>query len=209
MNEAVYITDKAERKLSAYLRLAEAEISGFGLAAMDTEGFLVINDIFILQQESGMAHTVLDGESMHELAYAISQRGGNVEDICLWWHSHGKGGTFFSTTDTDTIERFAELGRPWMLSLVSNQRLEHNLRLDFYHPIYATVEKVELKKFTQIDPNLDKRIQAEITRKVRKPPPPPAPQPVTRFYQNGWGNWPHDKELESYLRNVPGITLLD
>lgn len=166
----MYIEQKADQRLSAYLRLAEAEISGFGIVER-REDCLVITDIFILPQEAGRAHTELDTEALQDLLYGLLQEGKDPADIGLWWHSHGSGGSFFSSTDEATIERFAELGSLWMLSLVSNHRLDHNLRLDFYEPIRATVEDLKLQKFDIIDEKFDRRIAQEIENKVWSSPP--------------------------------------
>src|SRR3990167_3000416 len=212
MSDNVFITDDAERKLSAYFRLAEGEISGFGTIEQ-ANGFLIVNYIFILHQVSGVAHTELDTDAMQELLYEMLKRGTNPEQIALWWHSHGTGGTFFSNVDDDTIERFAEFGRPWMLSLVGNRRLDRRLRLDFYTPIRATVEDISLLRVLPPNDKLDRRIEAEINRKVRKPPPTPV-----RSYPNAMVGYPWwqggkgdgiEKEIAELMSQAPGAAFLE
>lgn len=166
----MYIEQKAEQQLSAYLRLAKGEISGFGVVER-REDYLVVTDIFILPQEAGNAHTELDTDALQDLLYGLLRDGKDPATIGLWWHSHSNFGAFFSSTDDDTIERFAELGSPWMLSLVSNHQLEHNLRLDFYEPLRATVENLTLQKSEAVDEKFDRRIAQEIEAKVRPSPP--------------------------------------
>lgn len=225
MSEIVHITDKAEQRLSSYLRQAEGEISGFGLVRKDGD-LLVVHEIFILEQESGGAHTVLDTDAMQNLLYTLLQKGVGPEEVTLWWHSHGSGSAFFSDVDDDTIDRFAEFGRPWMLSLVSNRSLQHRLRVDFYDPIRATIEDVELRQFSRIDVNFDRKVAAEIARKVRKPIPVPQqhggynwwdfPPTNGRKHDPAWQQKMKqleegdelDREIEQMMRQAPGAVLV-
>lgn len=214
MPEVVYITDAAEQRLSAYLRLAEGEISGFGLVRKQ-EDFLVVHEIFILDQESGSAHTELDTDAMQELLYQLLKGGSSPEEVTLWWHSHGMSSTFFSGTDDDTIDRFALFGRPWMLSLVSNRKLQHRLRLDFYDPIRATVDDIELRMFSRRNDKIDRNVEREISKKVRKPIPQPFQQYGMDWYKNKLGpknggrkgNTTIDEEIEAMMREAPGLAI--
>ena len=197
----VHITDLAEQKLSSYLRQAEGEISGFGIVEEDY-GMLLVTDILILPQEAGAGHTDLDMDAQQELLYEMLRRKQDPATVSLWWHSHAEMDTFFSSTDEGTIDNFAELGRDWMLSLVSNHQLEHNLRLDFYKPIRTTVEDIELRRLSRINDTFDRRILAEIRAKVREKLPP---QP---FYRpNGEVTGDNQEELIKYLMEHGAVTV--
>lgn len=168
----IYINQDADDKLSAYLRAVAGEISGFGTGKNEGNLF-IIDDIFILPQEAGKAHTELDEDAMQNLLWQMIQDGKDPESVCVWWHSHGNGASFMSNTDDATVDMFADYGRPWMISIVSNCKLEHKCQIDFYKPVRAGIEDVTIKRIPSPNNRLVKRIEKEIEKKVRKPPPIP------------------------------------
>lgn len=163
MELKVNILSEAFEKLKLYIECAAGEISGLGTVE-NINNTLVVTDVFILPQESSSSNTELDDEAISDLLLSWDEQGLPLEKLKLWWHSHGNMGTFWSTTDDNTIEK---LGSSWMLSIVGNKKNEFLARFDLYSPLKLTVDNLALSELKAPNTELKNTIKEEIKEKVR------------------------------------------
>ena len=160
----IYITPEAKSKLDLYIRLCPDEISGLGKVERFDNVFLV-RDIYLLQQEVTAGSTDLDPEAVAKFLLKAVQDGIDTVTLSLWWHSHVNMGTFWSGTDTATIERFQNEA---MLSIVGNKKGEYLTRLDIYNPFRFHFDELTLTVYNAVDETLEEVIKHEIKEKVSK-----------------------------------------
>jgi hypothetical protein len=157
----VYITPEAKQRLDLYVDAVSGEISGLGKATI-VSGNLFIEDVYLLEQESGGADTELKPEAVSELINELLAEGEDPQHVKLWWHSHGSMGVFWSGTDDKTAEGFAN---GWMLSLVLNKKGEYKSRLDVYEPVHLVADNLEM---VVAYPEADAQLKAEIAEEVKE-----------------------------------------
>lgn len=82
------------------------ELSGMGITRVvgDT---IYVDDVQMLEQKNGAAHTDIDATAVSKLMYEWRERTGEVN---FWWHSHANMGVFWSSTDIDTIKQLGKQG---------------------------------------------------------------------------------------------------
>lgn len=168
---------QAWRKMLTYVQLAPGEINGWSFVRMVSPGLLYVGDadeVFIINQTvtPGSADNSSGDVAMAMYQAMVRERG---EDLRLQWHSHVHGQPVFSRTDTGTMDRQADAGSTWLVSLVLNKYGQVTARLDFYSPIRVSTDlRVCLE--TEIDPELVKLCAADmvehVTLRETVPPPP-------------------------------------
>lgn len=97
------------------------EISGFGTTTKRREGeedIIRVESLHIYPQECSAGGTVLDDEALTK-AYLEMQK--NHEVLNFWWHSHVNFSTFFSGTDTSTMEDISKDGG-FVVGLCTNKK---------------------------------------------------------------------------------------
>ena len=145
------------------------EISGLGKISIN-EDEITVEDIQIFNQEVSGAHTVLDKRELGKFYDKIIQEEGDLTNWKLWWHSHCNMESFFSSTDTDTIDDFDNetVADNWGLAIVGNHKMELMARLDIYSPMRITIP---ISKFiiSYDDPEITEAVTNEILEKVSKP----------------------------------------
>jgi hypothetical protein len=163
----VYISPDAMQKLSMYVDEADGEISGLGKVLLDNKK-MFIQDIYLLPQVSGYSDTELDAEAVPQFMMEMIERGEQMEQIKLWWHSHAKMNVFWSGTDTETSSKFSN---GWMLSLVMNKEGKMLCRLDVYEPVDLVVDNI-LLEVAAAPPSAEfvAAIKEEVKRKVKSKP---------------------------------------
>lgn len=128
-------------QLLAYTRAVDFEISGLGSASYK-DGVYRINELCLVEQKGGQAHTKLDPTSISKLmVQRIKQK--NMAPLNVWWHSHVNLGTFWSRTDEDTAKELAR-NKPFMLGLVGVQNGEIRCRVDLGQPYPLSFDTVPL-----------------------------------------------------------------
>lgn len=169
MSIILKITRQAYNEMSAYIKYAKDEISGLGEVKKNGNCFTV-EKIHLFKQIVTSCSTDLSGDAVHEMLYAALA--GNVEpaNLRLWWHSHVNMSTFWSGTDTATINEFSA---PWMISIVGNKKGSMLCRFDLYEPIRLNIDEIPLQIEEKVDPELEARVREEIATKVFYPPPLP------------------------------------
>lgn len=157
------------KRLRAYVLAVPTEISFLGKVLKQNNHNIILEDIFLLPQVVGGAHTVLDKESLGQFYDAIMQKGEDPSPWRAWIHSHADMQAFYSTTDENTIESF-DLERPddnWFLSIVVNRAGTLIPRIDIFSPYRTTIMNIEWDVvFDQKD--IEENIQKEIKEKVVK-----------------------------------------
>lgn len=94
------------------------EISGLGLTRIDGDT-IYIEDVKMLEQKNGAAHTDIEAEAAAKIMYDWRERNGEVN---FWWHSHVDMSTFWSGQDMTTIKQLG--GQGLCVAAVFNKRGE-------------------------------------------------------------------------------------
>lgn len=117
----IWIPRLEYQKVMHWVQRAPNEVSGFGLCSWNRElASVVIHRAFLSKQESGSATTELDATALSQLMYQTRDEPGELQ---WWWHSHANMATFWSNTDSDTIQTVAANG--WLAATVFNKRGEN------------------------------------------------------------------------------------
>ena len=168
-NMKIKISATAYTKLYYYIKECEDEISGFGLVVPLQDSFL-ITDIFIFEQTVGSAETELEKDDVAKFLMDFDAKGGDISKIKLWWHSHADMTSFFSETDTSTIETLGETF-DYIVSLVGNHKMEIKTRVDIFKvggvDSTFTEEDNEFSVWVDTNEELQKQIKKEIEEKVK------------------------------------------
>lgn len=166
-NILILFTIKAFLKLQSYVAHADGEISGMGL--VDKQGNkLIVQDLYLIEQESGYADTEMDGKALAKLYDKLSQQGVDESKLKLWWHSHGDIGVCWSPIDEATINDWDQEKEDnnWFLSVVTNKRGDMKVRVDTFSPFRIILDDLPWK-FDLFDSELDKQIAEEVKQKVK------------------------------------------
>ena len=102
----VQIARMALEKIQYLVRKDRQEISGLGITRVvgDT---IFVDDVKMLDQVRGPAHTDIDAEAAAKLMFEWREREGNLN---FWWHSHVNMGVFWSSQDLATIRDMGKQG---------------------------------------------------------------------------------------------------
>lgn len=165
MEMKAQLSHKAWMKMKAYVDLCEFEISGLGKVEI-IDGDMVVTDVAIFEQTVSAAHSDISGASLAKFQTELIKKGESPKAWFLWWHSHAKMSTFFSGTDTSTIDSSTDF--PMMLSIVTNHQHEFSARFDLYRPLRMTqILKVEILE--EEDDETTEACRKEIAKKVSVP----------------------------------------
>tara|TARA_R100001463_G_scaffold113743_1_gene168887 strand:+ start:205 stop:1410 length:1206 start_codon:yes stop_codon:yes gene_type:complete len=131
MNEIqVNISSKNFNKMISYARKTyekhKTEVSGYAPVYINEEGVMDIQEPVIMDQECSSTNTTLKKEAISEYISKVS-----IEEkdklpnnlMFMWWHSHHTMEAFWSSTDIEAINEFAENGPA--LSVVVNNKGEY------------------------------------------------------------------------------------
>lgn len=151
------------QKLQTYADNVDTEIGGLGKVILE-KGEFTITDVFLLEQEATSGECELSAEGVAVLYDELLDNDEDVDDIKMWWHSHGTMGVFFSKTDTDTMD---EWPGDWIVAIVINKKKELKARFQVQKPIpmYMDLDvEIEYPVVVNIQALID-----EIDLKVTKP----------------------------------------
>lgn len=139
------------------------EIGGLliGHISPDDPMRIVVTDVTVPKQKVTGASIDFDDASINE---QLSELFFNESDdgFIGWWHTHGTGGTFWSSTDQkDGINKFltplvtnddTELSAKWIVSIVMNASGEMLGRVDYLHytPFGASIQTVNDVSITSL-----------------------------------------------------------
>lgn len=149
-----------------YVRLSPGEVSGLGEVVTTADGRLLINKLYLFEQEATATDTTISEETISKFLTDSVRLGANLELLKLWWHSHADMGVFWSGQDDSTIENFKN---SWMLSVVANKKGEYLARLDFWEPFRMTLDDCPFFEARFVHPDLQAEWKKEVEEKVKKP----------------------------------------
>ena len=175
-NPVIKIKEEAWDKLWQYIMAVHGEISGYGHAYIHSEKdieskdhSIIIEDIFILDQESGGASTKLEEGAIHK--YLADEVRASIKEerktrpLNVWWHSHGTMGTFWSSTDRQAQDERANSN--WMVHIVGNRHLEYLCKVVSYKPIRHDWDDVKIIPIKKDEPIVvSDEIKKEVDEKV-------------------------------------------
>ena len=177
----LYVDPTVMKRIMYYTQAADGEVSGLGTLIKDDKGRYVVNQVFLLEQESSGADTELKPEAISKLMTDMINRKEDPSTLKFWWHSHASMGVFWSGTDDSCAET---LSKEFAFSLVVNKAREMRCRLDLYNPFRITFDGVKVTEIVQEDVNLKEECEKEVKEKVKSP-------------GQYWKNW-HDKDHGGY-----------
>lgn len=120
MNIELQIPKETFAKIMHWVNKSDKEVSGFGKVKFWKEtGVFEVQDVYLLKQENGSAHTDIDPASLSKLLYTSREVEG---DLRFWWHSHVNMAVFWSAQDRETINELGQNG--WIVASVFNKKEE-------------------------------------------------------------------------------------
>lgn len=159
------------KKMTYYIKHAEGEISGLAKVERDKEDKSIFNivDIVLLEQTCSGVTTTLDADSIAKFYNSLIKDKQDTGAWKCWWHSHANMDTFWSSTDSATIESLdPETDKDnYIISIVSNKKEEVLARIDCFDPIRATVDNLTVE-IPYIDNDLEESCKLEVEEKVKK-----------------------------------------
>jgi hypothetical protein len=172
----IYITDEAYEKMWQYVKAVGTEIEGLGHAYLNTERdpesserMIVIEDIFILEQEVTSASATIKEDAIHK--YLEDKiRKGDMRPINVWWHSHADMGTFWSGTDTGTAGKF--MNADWMIHIVGNLKGKYRAKLNIYKPYPIPIDDCIIERVKEgfhgieVSDEIKKEVEEKVTKKT-------------------------------------------
>ena len=102
--DRIIIPEHLYQKMYGYTYAAKGEISGLGKVEIKGED-IYVKDIIITKQETSVAGTTLNSKALAGFIVELAQRGENLENWKLWWHTHNDFGVSWSHTDDWSNER--------------------------------------------------------------------------------------------------------
>jgi len=173
------------QKLQAYTSVAKGEIGGLGRVSIDEKkGELTITEVFLIEQEASTAECELSAEGVAQLYSDLITEGKDVDDIMLWWHSHGDMKSFFSKTDDETMN---EWPGHWIVGLVINKKDELEARLQIQKPLKMYMElDIAINYPRVVD---DELVKAEVEAKVKHTTYVPSKSNLPTTYNYGYGKY--------------------
>ena len=162
----LFIDPVVMKRIMYYAQAADGEVSGLGTVVKDDKGRMVVNQVYLLEQESSGADTELNSEAISKLMTDMIGKNEDPGQLKFWWHSHASMGVFWSGTDDTCAET---LSREFAFSLVVNKAGEKRCRLDLYNPFRVTFDGVKVEEISQEDNDLKKECELEVKLKVKTP----------------------------------------
>lgn len=132
------IEANALEKIWLWVQLAPGEIQGFGRVVLDPDGTPRVTDVFILKQTCTGVSASMDEEAIALMLNNAILQNIPPEELRFWWHSHADMDTFWSGTDTGTIEHM--LNESFLLSLVVNKKRGMKSRIDILNPLRISLD---------------------------------------------------------------------
>ena len=161
-----HLTHDAWKRMRAFVDLCPNEISGLAKVRIEG-GVFIVTDVEIFEQVVSPTHSDIPGAALAKFQVELIRRGENPKDWFCWWHSHAKMKTFFSGTDTSTIDSSTDF--KMMLSIVTNHAHEFSARFDLYEPVRMT-QVVAVEVLEDEDDTTMAECRAEIAKKVSTRP---------------------------------------
>ena len=122
--------------------LAAASLPNEILGVGEIDDKLMVLSTDTLHQKVAPSFCKADEGAMQDYLYQKIMADIDTEQVRFRWHSHGRGGVFWSMWDEQDIESWTGA---WVVNLLINARGEMAARLDLFEPLRLTVPlEVEL-----------------------------------------------------------------
>lgn len=147
MPTKVFITREARDKINSLVQQVDSEVFWFGFVdQVEKWGFnyLRIYDIAIPEQEVSSGSVDIDGDWIGQLMERPELEE-QVSKMNMFGHSHYNFDVFHSTVDWQQIHEWAyNVGVPWFISMVQNQKGELTARLDQFRPFRLHIDEIQV-----------------------------------------------------------------
>lgn len=170
----LYFTPKAYRKMMAWTRASDDELSGVGQVSVGKDGLdgLLVEDVWLLSSEDSRGATHITAKDMGPFLYKYQSEGGDPSKLKLWWHSHNSMPAFWSRTDEETILREPMGSSPevvqWWVSVVVNHKGEYKARYDTHKGQSKGMEIVVLYSEDDGGPFVELECQRELEARRKR-----------------------------------------
>ena len=94
------------KRIMTWVLAGDGEVSGLGRVVI-ADGVATVTSAMILDANGSAAYTEISPEMVAKASYQTREQQGR---LAFWWHSHVNMNTFWSGTDTHTIDDMAETG---------------------------------------------------------------------------------------------------
>ena len=167
----IRLSPEAYLQYKYYVLGCEEEISGLGESEKISEDEILVKKLYLFNQVVSPASSDLDKKELSLFLEDLNKRGIDTSNYNVWWHSHAKMDSYFSSIDDDVIDDMPS--NNYLVSLVSNHKLEIKGRVDIYKPFRLTIDEkdTEIVTFGPDNFALKKRIDKEIKKKVTQDVP--------------------------------------
>jgi hypothetical protein len=170
----ILIDYKVYQKMCAYIKHASGEISGLGKVEKIDNQTVKIVDIALFNQVCSGTSTDIQSESLEKFMIDMMEKKEDLGAWRCWWHSHANMLTFWSNTDTNTIESLDPEVKEdnFFVSIVGNKKNDLLCRIDVFDPIRATIDKVDHEVVfdgVDIDDECKKEVKEKVKEYVAKP----------------------------------------
>lgn len=108
------------------------EVTGIGTIKQTTPSDFLVTGIILPHQRTNPGYSEFDdGELNNIITDLLTDEPERAVGLRFRWHSHGRGQTFWSSTDNADIAKWQA---PWAVNLVVNALGESSARFDMFNP---------------------------------------------------------------------------
>lgn len=133
----IFFTEKAMLDQGAIVALCKDEVSWFGTVTEDADGDLIIDEMFVPEQEVSGASADVDEDGMVKMAEEILKRDDGIDvfnKLRYFCHSHVTMGTGPSGTDEEQAADFAKQCDDFLIRGICNKHGRLELTLFLFKP---------------------------------------------------------------------------
>lgn len=164
----VFISPDALTRMWYFVDMAEQEVGWLGTVSVLPSGDLLIEEVFLLDQEVTPAETDLSAKGIDALGQTLLARPDGVDvanRLLLWGHSHVRMQTNPSLQDEKQMALFLENGCPFTVRAILNKlgRIEITV---FLWELGIKVQDIPWQIYPVDDPVLREEIAADFAAKV-------------------------------------------
>ena len=124
----IIVSQLANSKIKHMVSAVKTEIGALISGHITIDGDVYVSDVYMTKQIVTSGAIDFDQDSCNA---AVLKAMMNDEMLIGWVHSHADMGVFWSTTDTDTIDKLINFAGTFICSIVSNHKLEALGRIDY------------------------------------------------------------------------------
>ena len=150
--------------------MAKGEISWLGNVERYGELDLLIDEIFLIKQETTPTKTQFDDDAMAEFLTKYHLAGKDIGKLKLWLHTHNNFAVSWSGRDEDTIANYSR--SEFLISVVTNKFGDLLARIDIFQPLRLTVEGIQVAVLPNFSDEEIRMATLEIGQKVAYIEPP-------------------------------------